>query len=133
MKIRGNLSNDYQGTYRRVLCVCSAGLLRSPTMAYVLSRGPYNYNTRSAGIEASYALNLVDENLLMWAQEIVCAEPYHRAMVTDMMQRWAILNKKIVTLDLPDIYDYRAPKLIKLIKERYDAVTQRNKSNETTV
>ena len=39
--------NPYQGDRRRILFVCSAGLLRSPTGAHVGSvRG---YNTRAAG------------------------------------------------------------------------------------
>jgi len=56
-----NSSNPYQGKFKRVLCVCSAGLLRSPTTAFVLSQEPYNYNTRAAGIVDDYALVPVDE------------------------------------------------------------------------
>lgn len=44
-----NASNKFQGSYKRVLCVCSAGLLRSPTAALVLSKDPYNFNTRACG------------------------------------------------------------------------------------
>ena len=47
-----NSTNPFQKDYKRVLCVCSAGLLRSPTAAYVLSQAPYNYNTRAAGLTA---------------------------------------------------------------------------------
>ncbi len=42
--------NPYQGKYKRVLCVCSAGVLRSATTAVVLSKEPFNFNTRSAGL-----------------------------------------------------------------------------------
>jgi len=31
------------------------------------------------------------------------------------------LDKPIVNLEIPDIYEYRNPELIELIKERYDA------------
>ena len=48
-------SNEYQGDYKRVLTVCSANMLRSPTIAHVLSAEPYNFNTRSAGT-AGFAL-----------------------------------------------------------------------------
>ena len=61
----GIYSNSYQGDYKRVLTVCSANMLRSPTMAHVLSAEPYNFNTRSAGI-AGFALIPVTEELLSW-------------------------------------------------------------------
>ncbi len=123
MKYIGNLSNEHQGSYKKVLCVCSAGMLRSPTMAYVLSQDPYNFNTRSAGTNEKYALNLIDENLILWADEIVCADDEHRHEINEFCL-WSgidtlVLRKKIVVLGLPDIYDYRSPRLIELIKERY--------------
>jgi len=123
MKYIGNLSNEHQGPHKKVLCVCSAGMLRSPTMAYVLSQDPYNFNTRSAGTTAKYALNLVDENLILWADEIACADDEHRHAVNEFCARSGIdtlvLRKKIVVLGLPDIYDYRSPRLVELIRERY--------------
>jgi predicted protein tyrosine phosphatase len=68
----GNCGNRFQGGRNRVLCVCSAGMLRSPTIAWVLSNEPYGFNTRAAGISDEYALIPVDEVLLSWADEIVC-------------------------------------------------------------
>ena len=44
----GNSRNIYQGKDKRVLCVCSAGLLRSPTAANVLHK-EFGYNTRACG------------------------------------------------------------------------------------
>lgn len=67
-----NARNEFQGEYKRVLCVCSAGLLRSPTTAVVLSSEPYNFNTRAAGLVREFALVPVDKVLLFWADEIVC-------------------------------------------------------------
>ena len=51
-----NTRNPYQGTSKRVLCVCSAGLLRSPTIAWILSNPPFNFNTRAAGVSLEYVL-----------------------------------------------------------------------------
>lgn len=45
------IGNSAQGRFRKVLCVCSAGVLRSPTAAWVFSNAPFNFNTRSAGTE----------------------------------------------------------------------------------
>ena len=59
-----NCKNPYQGRDKRVLCVCSAGLLRSPTIAKVLVMN--GYNTRSCGCR-DYALIQIDNVLIEWA------------------------------------------------------------------
>jgi len=110
-------SNSYQGDYKRVLTVCSANMLRSPTIAHVLSAEPYNFNTRSAGTQF-YALIPVTEDLLMWADEVVCADTEHALYIRDKMIEY-MLDKPIINLNIPDIYEYRNPELIELIKERY--------------
>jgi predicted protein tyrosine phosphatase len=107
-------TNPYQDkhTYKTVLCVCSAGLLRSPTAALVLASEPFNYNTRAAGLE-SYALIKVDEVLLHWADEIVCMTNQQLTTLLTMT------NKPVVCLDIPDNFNYRNPELMKLIRENY--------------
>ena len=110
-------SNRFQGDYKRVLTVCSANMLRSPTIAHLLSSAPYNFNTRSAGTEP-YALIPVTEDLLVWADEIVCADTEHAMWVRNKMMTW-MLDKPIVDLQIPDHYEYRNPELIEMIKERY--------------
>lgn len=114
-------SNCFQGAYKRVLTVCSANMLRSPTMAHVLSDKPYKFNTRSAGTEP-YALIPVTEDLLLWADEIVCADTEHAIYVRQRMMDLN-LDKPIIDLQIPDNYEYRNPTLIKLIKERYESRT----------
>lgn len=112
-----NVNNPYQNInkYPRALCVCSAGLLRSPTIALVLSQEPYNYNVRAAGISQEYALITVDEYLIEWADIIFCADRDHAKYLRN---RFENSIDKLVCLNLPDIYEYRHPDLIKLIKER---------------
>ena len=114
-------SNRFQGDYKKVLTVCSANMLRSPTMAHVLSADPYNFNTRSAGT-ALYALIPVTEELLMWCDEVVCADTEHALWVRNKMIEW-MLDKPIIDLKIPDNYEYRNPELIELIRERYDQRT----------
>lgn len=116
----GNASNQYQGKYKRVLAVCSGGLLRSPTIAHTLASEPYNYNTRSVGTNSDYALNLIDQVLLEWADEIVCADTEHEVTVKLKLLDIGITRKPVVNLKLPDIYPYRDSKLVHLIKQRYD-------------
>lgn len=114
-----NSTNPHQGRYKRVLCVCSAGLLRSPTAAVVLSQEPYNYNTRAAGLEADYALIPVDKVLLSWADEVVCmtADQAYRLKNLLFDNGLAIPVK---CLNIDDNFAYRDPELMKLIAERYE-------------
>ena len=109
-----NCMNEYQGRTRRVLCVCSAGLLRSPTAAVVLSQEPYNFNTRAAGLNLEYALIPVDEVLIKWADEIVVMEK-------KMLGRFEKCLKPVIVLDIEDCFAYRDPQLVQLIKEKYDS------------
>lgn len=104
--------NPYQGNIKKVLCVCSAGLLRSPTAAWVLSQEPFNYNTRAAGTE-DYALIRVDSVLLHWADEIVCMTQEQAIKVARMTY------KPVINLGIPDNYGYRDKELVELIKENY--------------
>jgi len=112
------IKNSYQGDYKKVLCVCSAGCLRSPTAAVVLANEPFNFNTRSAGIDDVIAIIKVDDVLLSWADEIVCMDSYQAMRLGERTK------KPIITLDIGDIYGYRDPELIQLIKERYEKETK---------
>lgn len=108
-----NARNPWQGDYKRVLCICSAGLLRSPTAAVVLSQEPYNFNTRAAGLDTGHALVPLDSVLLEWCDEIVCMTEEQKARLD------LLTTKPIICLDIGDSYAYRSPELIQLIKERY--------------
>lgn len=108
-----NCTNPYQGKFKKVLCVCSAGLLRSPTVAFVLSQEPYNFNTRACGMVEEFALIPLDEVLLHWADEIVCMEPKQEALLKEMT------DKPILCLGIPDSFAYRDGLLIQLIRENY--------------
>ena len=114
-----NSSNRYQGEYKRVLCACSAGLLRSPTAALVLSQEPYNFNTRAAGLDEAFALIPVDRVLIEWADEIVVFETKQAKQIRAMLED----EKPIVVLGIPDNFRYRDPELIQLIRESYDKHT----------
>ena len=115
-----NCTNRYQGKYKRVLCVCSAGLLRSPTAAFVLSQEPYNFNTRAAGLTPEFALVPVDRVLLEWADEIVVMSAQQAEQIRAMLED----EKQIVVLGIPDNFRYRDPELIRLIRESYDKHTK---------
>jgi predicted protein tyrosine phosphatase len=99
-----NLANPYQGEAKKVLCVCSAGLLRSPTAASVL-HNEFGYNTRAAGTSKEYALIHADEALLTWAEEIVCMDMDNYKYCKDKLDEYG-LQVGVVLLSIDDDYAY---------------------------
>lgn len=122
-----NSTNPYQKDFTKVLCVCSAGLLRSPTAAVVLSQEPFNCNTRAAGLEESYALIAVDAVLVRWADEIVCMTEDHATILRAKFGKF-LQHRPVHVLDISDNYAYRDPELIKLIKQAYTNINNNNNS-----
>jgi len=118
-----NAGNPYQGDAKKVLCVCSAGLLRSPSAAWVLSQEPFNFNTRAAGISTEYALIPVDKVLVHWADEIVCMEAAHARHIEKAFEK-ELEGKKLVVLAVPDRYKRLDPELIQIIKTQYEETTK---------
>ena len=114
----------YQGNAKRVLTVCSAGLLRSPTAAWLLSNDPWNFNTRSCGYNDEYALVLLDEVLLEWADEVVVMDQKQESVVNNMMKnmnsnRGFEFSKPVHVLNVPDNYSFRDPQLVELMLDKF--------------
>lgn len=109
-----NCKNPWQGDTKKVLCVCSAGLLRSPTAAKVIAQ-EYNYNTRAAGLDEGHALIVVDDVLIEWADEIVCMTI---AQAKELASR--AKGKPVICLNITDSFGYCDPELVTLIKAGYN-------------
>lgn len=114
----GNCTNPFQGPTKRVLTVCSAGLLRSPTAANVLYE-EYGFNTRACGASNEYALIPIDAVLIEWAEEIVFVE---RPVYDDVWSNFKdiLKRKRLLVLCIPDKFEYGDPELKALIKKQYD-------------
>jgi len=106
-----NMKNPYQGDNKKVLCVCSAGLLRSPTLAWILSNDPFNFNTRAVGTSNEYALIALDEFQLHWADAVVFVDK-ENFDVAKRTYRELIDNMEHHVLKIPDVYEFRHPKLV---------------------
>lgn len=120
--------NPNQGPNKRVLFICTGGILRSATAAVIFSQPPYNFNTRACGT-AEFALIRVDPVLLGWADQIVCMEEKHRVAIEKLDIASQTHYPKgsmppIFVLEIPDIYDYREAELIARLKRSYDAIVQ---------
>lgn len=111
-----NAGNRFQGDRKKVLCVCSAGLLRSPTLAWILSNEPFGYNTRSVGTSSEYALIPLEDVHLEWADVVVFVDEdnYRMARMNfgDMID-----NMPHHVLSIPDQYPFRDETLVKIATE----------------
>jgi len=115
-----NVRNNAQGDTKKVLTVCSAGLLRSATLANFLVK-EYGYNVRNCGTVESYALVPISEALVAWADEIVFVNKENFEHVEDDLRDFLTTEgmEKIKVLDIPDMYNFNDPKLVEICKEQY--------------
>lgn len=118
--------NKYQGSFKKVLCICSAGCLRSPTAAVVLANDAFGFNTRAVGIDIHHAIIPIDEGLVHWADEFVVMEEHQVSQLREFIKQvapdtWELIleHKRIVNLEIPDMFQYRDPKLVSMIKKSY--------------
>lgn len=112
----GCVRNPYQSNDKRVLFVCSMGILRSATGSRIYG---HKYNTRCAGTHPE-ALIPVTALLLEWADEIVFVNPEnHRAVYEDGC--W-LDEKKVAVLNIPDQYEHMHRKIVEAFNEQYERV-----------
>lgn len=124
-----NIHNEYQGDTKRVLTVCSAGLLRSATLQNLLIK-EYGYNVRNCGTDVSYALIPISEALVCWADEIVFVNQENYQRVEKDLERMELKDRCIV-LDIPDQYGFNDPELISICREQYNNATKNRKDEKT--
>lgn len=128
-----NVDNRFQriDEFTRILCVCSAGLLRSPTIARVLQKDFDNVNVRCAGISDEYALVPVDEALVTWASVIICAEDWHADQIDEKFHHILEEGNKgfnfkketpLIALNIPDEFSFADPKLESIIREKLSKI-----------
>jgi predicted protein tyrosine phosphatase len=127
-----NVGNKFQGDRKRVLCVCSAGLLRSPTAAWVLSNEPFGFNTRAVGSAEEYALIPLDAAHVAWADEFVVMDTFQEHAVKVLMadlddnavgfQRADNSEKPIHVLTIEDDYSFRDPELVEIMTNKFKGI-----------
>lgn len=100
---------------KHVLFVCSRNRRRSPTAEQVFRDWP-DIETASAGLKPDADEPLTPE-MIDWADLICVMESGHRRQLSRRFAG-AIRNKRVVSLDIPDDYDYMAPELVARLKAR---------------
>ena len=100
---------------KKLLFVCSENRLRSPTAESVFSQ--------YEGIEAigagtnSDADTPLSGDLVEWADIILVMEKAHRNKISKKYKE-LLKNKRLVVLEIPDIYECMDPELIQLLKAK---------------
>lgn len=117
----GVVKNPYQGKDKKVVFVCSMGILRSATGARLYA---HKYNTRTAGTWSD-ALVPLTPILMAWADELVFVSKSNYDSVMDAIEDNEIRNEikdKSLYLDIPDKYPHMHPELVRAFKEQYEDI-----------
>ncbi len=95
----------------KVLFICNQNQNRSKT-AEVLFRD--RFETKSAGL---YNENPVTEKQLAWADVVAAMEEEQRYELSKRFPKM-YMQKRILSLDIPDVYHYNQPELVELLKSK---------------
>lgn len=95
----------------KLLFVCNQNENRSKTAEELFQD---EFETRSAGLYSAKALSAKE---LEWADTVIVMEEAQR---TEIAKRFPqlYLRRRILSLDIPDIYHYQNPALVKELKSR---------------
>jgi len=127
-----NTDNKYQTEAKRVLCVCSAGMLRSPTLANILHK-EYGYNTRACGSSKPWALIPITEALIVWADQIVFVNK-DNYLELDQEERDCIkeTGADVVHLNIEDDFPWNDTSLVQQLKHEYSTKALMEETNAST-
>jgi len=96
----------------RVLFICNQNQNRSKTAEEIFRE---SYETKSAGL---YNEKPVSEKQIQWADLVVVMDDNQRLELSKRFPK-QYLQKRILSLDIPDIYRYQQPELISLLNLRF--------------
>ena len=97
----------------KVLFICNQNQNRSKTAKDFFK---HRFETKSAGL---FCDEPVSKKELLWADTIVVMESKHRGEIAKRFPD-VYLKKRILSLDIDDIYHYNQPKLVDILKSKID-------------
>jgi len=98
----------------KVLFICNQGKHRSKTAAEIFTD---KFETRYAGIYE----NVITNKELDWADLAIVMEDHQRKFIAENFGK-QYMKKRILCLDIPDIYQYMQPNLIQIMKEKMEEI-----------
>lgn len=115
----GVVTNPYQGKDKKVLFVCSMGILRSATAARLYA---HKYNTRTAGTWED-ALVPLTPILIAWADEIVFVNKENYSGALGRFGEDAFDDTiSLKVLNIPDKFPHMHPALIEAFQTQYEPI-----------
>ena len=94
-----------------ILFICNQNQNRSKKAQELFND---KFNTQSAGL---YNSTPVNEKQLSWADVVVVMEEDHRSEVAKRFPK-QYMQKRILSLDIPDIYDFHDSKLVSVLNNK---------------
>lgn len=98
---------------KKTLFICNQNQHRSKTAELLFKE---QYNARSAGL---FNEKPVTKDQINWADIILVMEESQRHEIAKRFPK-EYMKKQIICLDVPDIYKFNQPELIKLLKNKID-------------
>ncbi|NJK69262.1 MAG: protein tyrosine phosphatase [Microcoleus sp. CSU_2_2] len=99
----------------KILFVCSRNKWRSLTAQRICEKVS-GYSVRSAGTEKGARIR-VTEGLVGWADLIFVMEQKHADRLRSKFPE-SLKGKKVICLQIPDIYRYMEPELVELLQAK---------------
>ena len=106
---------------KKLLFVCSENRLRSPTAEAVFSEYD-GVEAIGAGTNAD-AETPVSGDLIQWADMVLVMEKSHKNKISKKYKE-LLRDKRLVVLDIPDIYNCMQPELIQLLKVKVSRIVR---------
>lgn len=95
----------------KVLFICNQNQNRSKTAEKIFNK---RFKAKSAGL---YNLKPVTEKQISWADVVVVMEEEQRSEIAKRFPKQYML-KRILSLDIPDIYHYNQLELVEILKSK---------------
>ncbi len=95
----------------KILFICNQNKHRSKTAEKIFSE---KFETKSAGL---YNENPLTEKQLSWADLVIVMEDHQRSEIAKRFPK-TYMQKRILSLNIPDVYSYNQPELVSILNER---------------
>ena len=95
----------------KVLFICNQNQNRSKTAEELYKN---KFNTKSAGL---YNRKPLSSKQMSWADTVIVMEDEQGDEIAKRFPK-QYLQKRVLSLDIPDIYQYNQPQLIKVLKTK---------------
>ncbi|MCK4589693.1 MAG: phosphotyrosine protein phosphatase [Nanoarchaeota archaeon] len=99
----------------KLLFVCNQNQNRSKTAEELLKD---KFQTKSAGLFSSKSLT---NSQMEWADAIIVMDEDQRQEISKRFPK-QYLQKRILSLDIPDIYQFNQPQLVKTLKSKFNQI-----------